>query len=328
MKRTTIILTAVAAVAVLFAACAKESHYIIDEVIDMSNDSETVNIMRQNVSVPGTGQTVELIVVLNGTFTMGAELQASTSAGLDLPQHEVTITKDYAIAAYPVTQALYEAVMDTNPVRAWVERDPSLRCFLGANKPAVWISYNDAEEFCRRLSSLTGKNFSLPTEAQWEYAARGGHVARRTQTVFSGSDSIGPVGWYINNTPLDTVFVFDTFVDPDYGTVIIDTMTFMRKHVMPVGQKKPNILQLYDMSGNAWEWCRGYYYDYSQYSQTGAVDPTPLTPYPSFSAHVRRGGSWQTYAERCYVSYRFLHETDDPTFITDSTIGFRVVMSL
>lgn len=326
MKRTAIILT-VALVAALFAACAKESHYMIDEVINMSNDSENVNIMHQRIDVPGYGK-MDLVVVLSGEFTMGAEPQAHTSAGLDLPQHQVTITKDYAIGVYPVTQALYEAVMDTNPARTMAYMDQSLSGFVGGNKPAVWISYNDAELFCQRLSSMTGKSFSLPTEAQWEYAARGGHVARRVQTVFSGSDSLGNVGWYKNNTPLDSVVYYEYSYDPDNDVTIIDTIRGARYHVMPVGGKAPNILQIYDMSGNSWEWCRGYYYDYSQYSETGAVDPTPLTPYPSYVAHVRRGGSWATNTERCYVSYRFLQEERDVTFITDSTIGFRVVMDL
>ncbi|MBR3784592.1 MAG: SUMF1/EgtB/PvdO family nonheme iron enzyme [Bacteroidales bacterium] len=328
MKKITLLLTAIVTLAVLCVSCAKESHYMIDEVVNMSNDSESVNIMKQHIAVPGTGQTVDLVVILKGSFVMGAEPQAHTSAGLDLPQHNVTISKDYAMAVVPVTQALYEAVMDTNPARTWAKANPALAAFLGDDKPAVWISYDDAELFCQRLSAMTGKNFSLPTEAQWEYAARGGHVARRVQSIFSGSDLLDTVGWYTRNTPLDTVLIFDTVYDPDLDSTLIDTTVFTLKHVMPVGKKMPNILDIYDMSGNAWEWCRGYYYDYSQYQENGAVDPTPLEPVPSYVAHVRRGGSWQTNPERCFVSYRFLQEVRDTTFVTDSTIGFRVVMEL
>ena len=185
MKKNSLMLIAAFALAVLFNACAKDSTYLIDEVLDVNRDTEAVRIMKQHIPVPGTDQTVDLIVILKGEFTMGADYFDPGAYSYEQPQHKVTISRDFAFAEVPVTQALYAAVMDTNPVQTWAESHPWLRGFLGADKPIVWVTYEDALEFCRRLSSMTGKTFSLPTEAQWEYVARGGHAARRVQTIFA-----------------------------------------------------------------------------------------------------------------------------------------------
>ena len=328
MKKTIfIIAVATLCLTALFASCAKDSHYIIDEVVDVSRDQEKINILYQHVRVPGTDQNIDLVVVLKGTFTMGADYYDGRAHGYERPQHPVTISKDFAFATVPVTQALYEAVMDTNPVRTWVEENPQLQGFLGPDKPVVWICYDDAEEFCRRLSALTGKTFNLPTEAQWEYVARGGHVAQEKQTLYAGSDKLDRVGWYYSNTPIDTVVVVDSFYYEDYDTTLYFIDTFYNRHVMPVREKSPNILEIYDMSGNSWEWCRGYYYDYNLYYPDGVVDPLPLEPDPTYVARVRRGGAWNTVEDRCRLSNRFLQEVED-LFVTDSTIGFRVMMEL
>ena len=190
MKKNSLMLIAAFALAVLLNACAKDSTYLIDEVLDVNTASEDVRIMKQHISVPGTDQTVDLIVVLKGEFTMGADYLDPDAYSYEHPQHKVIISKDFAFAEVPVTQALYAAVMDTNPVLTWASEHPRLSGFLGDDKPIVWVTYEDATEFCRRLSAMTGKTFSLPTEAQWEYVARGGHAARRVQTVFAGNDRL------------------------------------------------------------------------------------------------------------------------------------------
>ena len=116
MKKNSLMLIAAFALAVLLNACAKDSTYLIDEVLDVNTASEDVRIMKQHISVPGTDQTVDLIVVLKGEFTMGADYLDPDAYSYEHPQHKVTISKDFAFAEVPVTQALYAAVMDTNPV--------------------------------------------------------------------------------------------------------------------------------------------------------------------------------------------------------------------
>lgn len=329
MKKNSLMLIAAFALAVLFNACAKDSTYLIDEVLDVNRDTEAVRIMKQHIPVPGTDQTVDLIVILKGEFTMGADYFDPGAYSYEQPQHKVTISRDFAFAEVPVTQALYAAVMDTNPVQTWAESHPWLRGFIGADKPIVWVTYEDALEFCRRLSSMTGKTFSLPTEAQWEYVARGGHAARRVQTIFAGNDRLDSVGWYQVNTPRDSVIIsnYDEFDDTTY----YDTLRY--KHIMPVRGKKPNVIGVYDLCGNVWEWCRDYFNYYTAADQTDPVGLDTVTVHPDghhelYHAYIRRGGSWNDDERHSRLTYRFPHEISPFNFTCDSTIGFRVVMDL
>lgn len=333
MKRNSLMLIAAFVLAALFAACTKDSSYLIDEVLDVNNDAEAVRIMKQHISVPGTDQTVDLIVILKGDFIMGADYFDPDAYSYEQPQHKVTISRDFAFAEVPVTQALYEAVMDTNPARTMADSIPSLRGFFGADKPIVWVSYEDALEFCRRLSSMTGRTFSLPTEAQWEYVARGGHAARRVQTIFAGDDRLDTVGWYLVNTPVDSVAVIDSLYDEYEDTTIYDTTVYRYRHIMPVRGKKPNIIGVYDLCGNVWEWCLDYF---NYFTEADQVDPQGLDTvtrhpdghYEVYHANIRRGGSWNDGEEKCRITYRFPHEISPFNFTCDSTIGFRVVMEL
>ena len=209
----------------------------------------------------------EMIKVKAGTFVMGCtDEQGGDCYNDEKAYHRVTLTEDYYIGKFEVTQELYEAVMGRNPSK-----------FRSYDRPVEQVSWNEALDFCTELSRLTGRHFTLPTEAQWEYAARGGHKAANTK--YSGSSSIDKVAWYDQNA------YNKGERSPDYGT-------------HPVGKLQPNELGVYDMSGNVWEWCYDWYGDYSSGVQTDPKGPS------TGSYRVYRGGSWNDNARFCSVAYR------------------------
>ena len=188
-----------------------------------------------------------MVKVEGGTFTMGATSeQGSDADSNEKPTHQVTLS-DYMICKTEVTQELWQAVMGKNRSR-----------FKGDNLPVENVSWNDCQKFIKKLNSLTGLQFRLPTEAEWEYAARGGNKSKGYK--YSGSNDIGSVAWYTSNAS---------------GT-------------KPVATKAPNELGLYDMSGNVWEWCSDWYGSYSSDSQTNPKGPS------SGFGRVNRGGSWSS----------------------------------
>jgi formylglycine-generating enzyme required for sulfatase activity len=204
------------------------------------------------------GVSFNMIKVAGGTFTMGATSeQGSDADSYEKPTHSVTLS-DYMIGETEVTQKLWQAVMGSNP-----------SYFSGTNLPVEYVSWNDCQTFIKKLNQLTGKNFRLPTEAEWEYAARGGKKSKGYK--YAGSNTLSSVAWYNDNSSGKT---------------------------HPVKQKQPNELGLYDMSGNVWEWCQDWYGNYSSSSQTNPTGPT------SGSDRVRRGGSWDYNAGSCCVSFR------------------------
>ena len=178
-----------------------------------------------------------------------------------------------------VTQALWKAVMGSNP-----------SYFKGENLPVEQVSWNDCQEFIKKLNGLTGKNFRLPTEAEWEYAARGGNNSNGYK--YAGSNTIGDVAWCNETTK-------------DEGTRQVKT-------------KRPNELGLYDMSGNVWEWCSDWY-DYSYYSSSPSTNPQGPS---SGSDRVLRGGYWDNCAWYCRVLGRNIKAPG----CTNSCIGFRLVL--
>lgn len=224
------------------------------------------------------GITIDMVAVKGGNFTMGCTSEQGSDCYKDeTPPHPVTVG-DFYMGKYEVTQAQWKAVMGSNPSR-----------FSGCDQcPVENVSWNDAQEFIRKLNELTGKTYRLPTEAEWEYAARGG--AQRKGYKYSGSNSIGDVAWYYGNSGSET---------------------------HPVGQKNPNELGLYDMSGNVWEWCSDWYGDYSSQAQTNPQGPS------SGSGRVLRGGSWGINARYCRVSSR---DNYSPAYRSLDG-GFRVVLS-
>lgn len=221
------------------------------------------------------GVTFEMIPVEGGTFTMGATSEQGSDYDNDeKPTHQVTLS-DFSIGKTEVTQALWEAVMGSNPSR-----------FEGDNLPVEKVSWDDCQEFIRKLNTLTGGNFRLPTEAEWEYAARGGNKSKGYK--YSGSNNVGQVAWYRDNSNNQT---------------------------HPVATKSPNELGIYDMSGNVYEWCQDWYGSYSSGAQTNPKGPSTGTH------RVGRGGSWINSARYTRVSIRF-HYTPS---ITLGNLGLRLV---
>lgn len=203
------------------------------------------------------GVSFEMVHVEGGTFSMGATSEQEDADSNEVPVHSVTLNS-YYIGKTEVTQALWQAVMGSNPSN-----------FKGADLPVECVSWNDCQEFIQKLNRLTGRNFRLPTEAEWEFACRGGNNSRGYK--YSGSNDIDNVAWYWDNSGGKT---------------------------HPVGTKAPNELGIYDMSGNVWEWCSDWYADYTSYSQTDPTGPQ------SGSNRVYRGGSWYFRARICRSSDR------------------------
>lgn len=213
----------------------------------------------QNITVNGISFT--MIAVEGGTFQMGATSEQGGNYESDeLPVHSVTLSS-YYIGETVVTQELWQAVMGNNP--SYFSGNPQ--------RPVEQVSWNDCQEFIAKLNQLIGKNFRLPTEAEWEYAARGGSKSKSYK--YSGSNTIGDVAWYTDNSS-------------------------SRTH--DVKTKQANELGIYDMSGNVWEWCQDWYSS-SYYSSSPENNPTGPS---SSSRRVLRGGSWIYDAKYCRVSYR------------------------
>ena len=204
--------------------------------------------------------TFKMVYVEGGTFMMGAGEKEKEEADSDeFPPHQVTLS-DYMIGETEVTEGLWKAVMGDAPLP-----------YDGDDHPAKKVSWDDCQLFVSRLSQMTGRPFTLPTEAQWEFAARGGRYTHDFK--YAGSDNLDQVGWY-------SVNAWDKGKgNPDFGS-------------HPVGSKAPNELGLYDMSGNVWEWCQDSYGRYTDEDQT---DPQGQ-PGDMHSYRVNRGGSWDYIA--------------------------------
>ncbi len=234
------------------------------------------------------GMGFEMALVKGGPFMMGATPEQGNDSWYDeKPVHEVTLD-DFYIGVTEVTQSLWDAVMGINPSD-----------FKNPVKPVERVSWNDCQVFIDSLNKLTGKHFRLPTEAEWEYAARGGRFSQGYK--FAGSNTLDQVGWYIDNVP------GESYEDEGYSTQF-------------VAVKQPNELGLYDMSGNVWEFCQDWYENY-YYEKSPSVNPTgPETG----SYRVIRGGSWYHSEGNSRVSMR---GHTDPNNMYNS-YGLRLVMDL
>jgi len=233
--------------------------FIFVLAVNAQNDSQSLEPSNKTFTVNGVSFT--MVYVEGGTFTMGATSEQGSEADSDeKPTHRVTLSS-YMIGQTEVTQALWQAVMGNNPSE-----------FKGDNRrPVEWVSWDDCQEFLRKLNSITGQHFRLPTEAEWEFAARGGVNSRGYK--YSGSNNIGDVAWYWDNSGETT---------------------------HPVGTKTGNELGIYDMSGNVWEWCNDWY-GWNYYSSSPSNNPQGPS---SGSYRVLRGGSWGLSTRLCRVSDR------------------------
>lgn len=272
-KKWWIIAACVAVAAVVGIVCAK--FLSVGEDMEQKTEQKTESAPQlgsQTFTVNGVKFT--MVPVEGGTFTMGATSeQGSDACDGEKPAHKVTLS-DYYIGQTEVTQALWEAVMGSNPSDS-----------KGDNLPVERVSWDDCQVFIQKLNQLTGKQFRLPTEAEWEYAARGGRKSRGYK--YAGGNDIDLVAWYDGNSGNET-------------------------HA--VATKQANELGVYDMSGNVWEWCSDRYGDYQSSSQSDPQGPS------SGSGRVNRGGSYYLSAGFCRVSYRY----DDAPGFRSFDLGLRL----
>jgi formylglycine-generating enzyme required for sulfatase activity len=241
--------------------------------------SFNLNLEPQNFTETIKGVNFDMVAVKGGTFKMGSD----NAESIEKPIHSVTLS-DFTIAKTEVNQALWQAVMGNNPSN-----------LKGDNLPVVQVSWNDVQEFLQKLSRLTGKTYSLPTEAQWEYACRAG-----TTTPFN-------TGSYLTNLQANYDWAY-----PYNGCT--NTITSYPGNTEPVGSYPPNDYGLYDMHGNVWEWCSDWYGIYSTAAQTNPKGA------PSGTYKVIRGGGWYNRAQRCRSASRMNNYPE----IHNRDIGFRV----
>ncbi|MDR0311124.1 MAG: formylglycine-generating enzyme family protein [Acidobacteriota bacterium] len=261
-KRTPILfafLAGAAALLILFWLIGKFAESENKQPLSQSNESkaETRRESEERVSAAEADflesqYGIDMAYVRGGTFMMGCtQEQESDCYDYEKQARQVTVS-DFYIGKYEVTQAQWKAVMENNPSH-----------FKGDNLPVENISWDDAQEFIKKLNAATGMGYRLPTEAEWEYAARGGGQSRGYK--YSGSDDAGEVAWYEGNSENST---------------------------HPVGTKKGNELGIHDMSGNVWEWVSDLYENHGGAQQADGEGPF----------HVIRGGGWGSYARGVRVS--------------------------
>ena len=242
---------------------------------------------------------MKLILIPAGEFTMGSAESEGGHEVDEAPPHRVRISQPFYLGVFEVTQAEYRQVMGTNPSYAASTGDgrKTVEGLETGRFPVENVSWDDAHEFCRRLSAKEGRRYRLPTEAEWEYACRAG-----TATEFSsgnGERALAEVGWY-------------GFLQTPRGN--------SPAHVSAVGQKRANAFDLYDMHGNVCEWCDDWYGD-EYYAKSPPADPKG----PSDGLdRVYRGGGWRHLTIHCRSAFRDWLAPDE----RHNALGFRVVLVL
>ncbi len=244
---------------------------------------------------------MELVLIPPGEFLMGSQDTEVDRSDDEEPQHLVRITKPFYLGVYEVTQEQYARVMGNNPSG-----------FKGAKLPVEQMSWEEAVEFCKKLSEREGQTYGLPTEAQWEYACRAGS----TTAYGFGKDKteLDQYAWYANNAGnavLDAVQLWEAGREP-YKTRL--RANGCRPHA--VGTKMPNVWGLYDMHGNLWEWCQDWFDD-RYYVWSSLEDPTGPR---QGSQRVSRGGGWNGHSRHC----RSAHRLSEPPAHRHDYLGFRV----
>ena len=257
------------------------------------------NNKRFNRAFTVRGVPFTMVYVQGGTFTMGATSEQGSDAHYDeKPVHRVTLS-NYYIGQTEVNQELWYAVMEGNPSK-----------FKGNKRPVENVSWNDCQTFISKLNSMTGEHFRLPTEAEWEYAARGGNKSRRYK--YSGSNNLSDVAWHYESADGEIYWKGEDqiiFYSPNHVAEELEG-------TYNVATKSPNELSIYDMSGNVMEWCNDWFGSYNSGSRTNPKGPS------SGSFRVNRGGSWINYARCCRVAFRD-HNSPTSTF---NNLGLRLAL--
>ena len=271
------------------------------DVITVNKQGEEINREKRQAKYfsedLGNGVNLDMMHIPGGKFIMGSLEKERRDS--EKPQHEVTVP-EFFMGKYPVTQAQWEVVAALPKINHDLKLKPSN--FKGYDRPVECVSWYGAVEFCARLSKHTGKQYRLPSEAEWEYACRAG-----TTTPFYFGETI--------TYELATYDASNTFADEVEGEY--------RQETTPAGQFTPNAFGLYDMHGNVWEWCIDDWYD----NYDGApVDGSAWVDNNNHSRkRVLRGGSWFDNPKYCRSTYRNNFNTFDNVNLS---IGFRVVCAV
>ncbi|MFC1604315.1 SUMF1/EgtB/PvdO family nonheme iron enzyme [Planctomycetota bacterium] len=280
-------------------ATGKEALKILEEALTLYPDNSEALALKKKISGyfgPNPGDVVtnsigmKLIYIPAGSFMMGNPSSEEGRSSGEGPQHQVQISKGFYMGVYEVTQAQWQAVMGSTVSQQRNKANSSWPLLgEGDDYPIYYVSWDEAVEFCKKLSRQEGKTYRLPTEAEWEYACRA-----ETQTRFSFGDSdsnLGEYAWYSNNSGQST---------------------------HPVGKKRPNAFGLYDLHGNVWEWCSDWYGE-NYYSSSPGVNPQGPS---SGSSRVLRGGSWGYGPWNCRSAIRVRDSPDHRGY----DYGFRIVL--
>lgn len=268
-------------IAFLFAACTDE--VALPEKEKWTPTTE-LNIGSESEYITAAGVRFKMIRIAKGVFKMGTEDGNADES----PIHTVTISKDYFIGETEVTQELWQAVMGSNPSD-----------HQGGNLPVEQVSWIDCQDFIAKLNQLTGLYFRLPTEAEWEFAARGGNMSRGC--MYSGSNEIDEVAWHY--------------------------MGVNGAKSNQVKTKSPNELGIYDMSGNVWEWCSDWYGGnyYTESAVTDPMGPALSVSEQVYASHVVRGGSWYNNELDCFRVYHRGHYIPK---MKSNEVGLRLVLPI
>lgn len=251
----------------------------VESITTYADEGATGGHKKLSITVGGTAVTFNMIFVEGGEFDMGATSEQGDDVGYyETPVHKVRLN-DYYIGETEVTQELWIAIMDYNP--SWNQNNLLY--------PMQCASWESCQEFVNKLSIATGYTFRLPTEAEWEYAARGGNSSKKFK--YAGSNDIDNVAWYSNNS----------------GDAVHE-----------VAAKEPNELGIYDMSGNVWEWCQDWYGEYGTYGSNNPTGPS------SGSFKIFRGGAYTEVKENCRTTTRAFNKPD----FTYGYLGLRLAMNI
>lgn len=250
----------------------------IASISNVAKPKTNVEVASNTISIQVKGNVfIEMVKVEKGTFLMGAKDGDEMAFDSERPVHQVTLTDDYYIGKYEVTQSLWKIVMGKNPSR-----------LKRANFPVNNVSWDDCQKFIKKLNKMTGKEFRLPTEAEWEFAARGGIKSKGHQ--YSGGNDISDVGWNYHNSGL---------------------------YAHGVGTRRPNELGIYDMSGNVFEYCQDWK---RNYSASPEINPVGLE---KGKLKVVRGGSWGVDGFSCRPSCRYFYYPS----VHSIDLGLRLALS-